>query len=58
MAFLNMYKRVSLPSVAESQSSCIFLAMDLVVGPDFGLLPSKVLVFFFSYSLGEVLWRN
>jgi len=44
MAILNMYRRVSLPSVvAESQSSCIFLAMDLVDGPDLDLLPSHYL---------------
>jgi len=40
-----MYKNVSLPSVAESQSSCIFFVMDQVVGPErgpeVGLLPSK-----------------
>ena len=40
MTFLNMYKRVSLPSVAECQSSCTFLAMDLVIGNEFGLLSS------------------
>jgi len=40
MAFLNMYRRLSLPSVVESQSSKIFLIMDLVVGPELGLLPS------------------
>jgi len=34
MAFLNVYRKISLSSVAESQSSCIFLAMDLVVGPE------------------------
>jgi len=47
MAFLNMYRNVSLPPIAELQSSCIFLAMDLVVGPEFGpkldLLPSRTL---------------
>jgi len=36
MAFLNMYRNVSLPSVSESQYSCIFLAMDLVVEPELG----------------------
>jgi len=44
MVFLNMYRNVSLPSIIESQSSCIFLVMDLVVGPELGhelgLLPS------------------
>ena len=32
MAFLNMYKRISLPSVAKSQSSCILFTIALVVG--------------------------
>jgi len=49
MAFLNMYKRVSLSSVAESQSYCIFLAMDLVVGPDLRLLPSAGTKAYFRY---------
>jgi len=40
MEFLNIYRKVSLPSVAESQSSWIFFAIDLVVWPELGLLPS------------------
>ena len=34
MVFLDMYRKVSLPSVATSQSSCISFTIDLVVGPD------------------------
>ena len=41
MTFLNMYKRVSLPSVAKSQSSWIFITINLMVGPKLGLLPSS-----------------
>ena len=36
MAFLNMYMTVYLASVGESQFSCIFLVMDLVVGFELG----------------------
>jgi len=32
---------MSLPSIAESQSSRIFLVIALVIGPELGLLPSS-----------------
>jgi len=44
MSFLNMYRKVSLPSTTKSHSSWIFLAIDLVIEPELrlelGLLPS------------------
>jgi len=60
-----MYKNVSLPSVAAFQSSCIFLVITLVVGPNllfgglaFGLalgpLPSRNL-FVWESSLADLL---
>ena len=42
MKFLNIYRRVSPPSITQSQSSWIVLAIDLVVGPELGLLPSSL----------------
>jgi len=50
MAFFNMYRNVSLPLVVESQSSCTFLAMDLVVEPELGLELGMSLAFF-SHAL-------
>ena len=42
MTFLNMYNRVSLSSVPESQSSCILFATALGVGLELRPLPSTV----------------
>jgi len=59
MAFLNMYRKVSLPSVAESQSSWIFLAIDLFVGPELGLelglLPSVIHNKFDSFNYTSLI---
>jgi len=52
MTFLNIYKRVSLPLVAESQSSCILIAIVLVIGPELKPLPSSSMV----ETLKEKFW--